>query len=71
MKKTVIGIVFTCVGTFINMLCILATAIAMSGVHDFWYILLDVLGLGIPFCVGTSLFLVGLIITLQEYFRKQ
>ena len=71
MKRTLIGIVFTCVGVFINMICILATAIAMSGVHDFWYILLDVLGLAIPFLVGVFLFLVGILTIFIEYFRKQ
>ena len=71
MKRTVIGVALLFVGAFVDVMCILATAIAMSGVHDFWYIMLDVLGLAIPFLVGAFLFLVGLITTLQEYFRKQ
>lgn len=68
MKRTLIGIVFTCVGTFIVMMCLLSAA--ASGAKDLWAVLPS-LGLVIPFLVGVLLFLVGILTTFIEYFRKQ
>ena len=71
MKRTVIGVALLFVGAFVDVMCILATAIATTEVQDFWYILMSTLNLWFPFYIGAFLFLVGLITTLQEYFRKQ
>ena len=68
MKRTVIGIVFTCVGTFIVMMCLLS--VSVSGARDLWAVLPS-LGLTIPFCIGMFLFLVGILTTFIEYFKKQ
>lgn len=68
MKRIVIGITFTCVGIFIVMMCLLSAAV--SGARDLWAVIPS-LGLAIPFYIGLFLFLVGILITFIEYFRKQ
>ncbi|MEK8130401.1 hypothetical protein WMW72_21060 [Paenibacillus filicis] len=86
MKKTIIGGILTCTGTFISLAILIAAALYVPSItawrgSKLWFAIFgtDSLGdqvvqslfLGLPFTVGIVLFVLGLVVLAIEYFKKE
>jgi heme/copper-type cytochrome/quinol oxidase subunit 2 len=86
MKKTIIGGILIFTGTFISLAIILAAALFVPSITEWsgsklWFAIFGAkqygnevvqsLFLGFPFVIGIMLFVIGFMVLVVEYFKKE